>query len=47
MKFYSDTKPHYLETDASGVGLVAALLQLYNIAPDNIIFGQWHLLAKV
>ena len=28
MKFYNDTKPLYLETDASGVGLGAALLQL-------------------
>ena len=28
MKFYGDTKLLYLETDASGVGLGAALLQL-------------------
>ena len=27
MKFYGDTKPLYLETGASGVGLGAALLQ--------------------
>ena len=27
MKFYDDTKPLYLETDASGVSLGAALLQ--------------------
>ena len=44
MKFYNDTKPLYLETDASGVGLGAALLQLHNnttcqkgMVPDNII----------
>ena len=43
MKFYDDAKPLYLETDASGVGLEAALLQLCHnmvcqkgIAPDNI-----------
>ena len=42
MKFYDDTKPLYLETDASGVGLGVALLQLCNntacqkgMAPDN------------
>ena len=27
MKFYADTKPLYLETDASGIGLGVALLQ--------------------
>ena len=27
MKFYDETKPLYLETDTSGVGLEAALLQ--------------------
>ena len=44
MKFYSDTKLLYLETDASGVGLEAALLQLHDnttcqkdILPDNKI----------
>ena len=44
MKFYDDTKPLYLETDASGVSLGAALLQLCNnmtyqkgLAPDNTI----------
>ena len=43
MKFY-DTKLLYLETDASGIGLEAALLQLCNnttcqkgTAPDNTI----------
>ena len=43
MKFYHDAKPLYSETDASGVGLGAALLQLHNntvcqkgIVPDNI-----------
>ena len=33
MKLYNDTKPLYLETDESGVGLGAALLQLH----DNMI----------
>ena len=43
MKFYDDTKPLYLKTDVSGVGLGAALLQLCNdtacqrdMAPDNV-----------
>ena len=44
MKFYYDTKPLYLETDASGISLGAALLQLKDntscqkdTAPDNTI----------
>ena len=37
MKFYDDTKPLYLETDASGVGLGVALLQLHkgNVMPEG------------
>ena len=30
MKFYNETQPLYLETDVSGVGLRAALLQTSN-----------------
>ena len=49
MKFYDDTKLLYLKTDASGVSLGAALLQLRDnmncpkdTAPDNTIL---HLIA--
>ena len=42
MKFYDENEPLYLETDASGVGLGAALLQMRDgatyqrdTAPDN------------
>ena len=44
MKFYDDTKPLYFKTDASGIGLGAALLQLRDnmncpkdTVPDNTI----------
>ena len=44
MKFYNDSKPLYLETDASGVSHGAAMLQLCDnmacqkgLAPNNII----------
>ena len=44
MRFYDKTKPMYLETDASRIGLGAAILQMRNgttcpkdIAPDNTI----------
>ena len=44
MKFYDNNKPLYLKTDAPGIGLGAALLQLRDnttcqthMAPDNTI----------
>ena len=47
MKFYGETKPLYLEIEASGVRLGAALLQTRNgtscprnTAPDNSILRQ-------
>ena len=47
MKFYDDTRPLYLETDAFGIGLGTALLQLRDntncpkeTAPDNNMLHQ-------
>ena len=44
MKFYDDTKLLYLKTDASGIGLRAAILQLRDntacqthVVPDNTL----------
>ena len=43
MKVYDDTKPLYLETDASGVSLGAALLQLHdNTACQKV----WHQITQ-
>ena len=49
IKFYNDTKPFYVETDASRIGLGVALLQMHkgtacqkDIAPDNTTL---HLIA--
>ena len=54
MKFYDDTKPLYLETDASGVGLGATLLKLHDIAmcqkdmaPDNTILCPIAFASKI
>ena len=53
MKFYDDTKPLYLKTDASGIGLGVALLQLRDntscqkdTAPDNTILPPIALASK-
>ena len=53
MKFYDDTKLLCLETDASGIGLEAALLQLRDnmgcqkdIAPDNTILHPITFVSK-
>ena len=53
MKFYDDTKPLYLKTDASGVGLGAALLQTQegttcqkDMVTDNTILHPIALASK-
>ena len=53
MKFYDDTKLLYLETDASAIGLGAALLQLRDnttcqthMAPDNTILHPIAFVSK-
>ena len=53
MKFYNETKPLYLETDTSGIGLGAALLQTRDqmkcprdIAPDNSILRPITFVSK-
>ena len=42
MKLYDDMKPLYLETDASGVGLHAALLQTWegSTCQKDMVTGQ-------
>ena len=54
MKFYDDTKLLYLETDTSGVGLGAALLQLYDnttcqkdVVPGNTILFPIAFASKI
>ena len=54
MKFYDDTKPLYLKTDASGISLGAALLQLRDntncpkdTAPDNTILYPIAFASKI
>ena len=53
MKFYNSSKPLYLETDALGIGLGAALLQLHDntvcqvgVAPQNITLHPIALTSK-
>ena len=53
MKFYDETQPLYLETDASGIGLRTSLLHnrsgtscQRNKAPDNSILRPLHLQAR-
>ena len=53
MKFYDDTKPLYIETDASGISLEAALLQLRDntsgqrdTASDNTILHPIAFVSK-
>ena len=37
MKFYNETKPLYLQTDASGIGLGAVLLQ----PRDGVLYPKY------
>ena len=53
MKFYDDTKPLYLKTDASRLGLGAALLQTQegktcqkDMVPDNTIMSPLAFASK-